>query len=122
MYLAEALTAGVDVYCVTSIVSTFEEDVTIEPPFVELEEAENDGDSSVLIFSTSVNENGNRLLKLPNELRIEHLNSKERVSLIKICEEYNNVFYLPRDKLTFTTTAEHAISNPAIDPTIVDKF
>jgi len=122
VYLAEALTAGVDVYCVTSIVSTFEEDVTIEPPFVELEEAENDGDSSVLIFSTSVNENGNRLLKLPNELRIEHLNSKERVSLIKICEEYNNVFYLPRDKLTFTTTAEHAISNPAIDPTIVDKF
>jgi hypothetical protein len=49
-------------------------------------------------------------------LRTEHLNSEERVSLVKNCEEYN-VFYLPRDKLTFTTAAEHAITTPAIDPT-----
>jgi len=117
VYLAEALTTGVDGYCVTSIVNTSEDDVTIEPPFVELEEVENDYDNSVLIFSASVNENGNRLSKLHNELRTEHLNSEERVSLIKICEEYNDVFYLPGDKLTFTTTAEHAIPTPAIDPT-----
>jgi hypothetical protein len=50
-------------------------------------------------------------------LRTEHLNSEERVSLIKICEEYNDVFYLLGDKLTFTTAAEHAIPTPAIDPT-----
>ena len=117
VYLAEALTTGVDGYCVTSIVNTSEDDVTIEPPFVELEEVENDYDNSVLIFSASVNENGNRLSKLHNELRTEHLNSEERVSLIKICEEYNDVFYLPGDKLTFTTTAEHAIPTPAIDST-----
>ena len=84
---------------------------------MELEEVENDCDGSVSIFSTSVNENGNRLLKLHNELRTEHLNSEEMVSLIKICEEYNDVFYLPADKLTFTTAAEHTIPTPAIDPT-----
>jgi hypothetical protein len=39
------------------------------------------------------------------------------VSLIRICEEYNDVFHLPGDKLTFTTAAEHAIPTPAIDPT-----
>jgi len=48
--LAETLTKGVDGYCVTSIVNTSEENVTIEPPFVELEEVENDCDNSVLIF------------------------------------------------------------------------
>jgi len=98
-------------------VNTSEEDVTIEPLFVELEEVENDYDNSVLIFSASVNENGNRLSKLLNELRTEHLNSEERVSLIKICEEYNDVLYLLGDELTFTAAAEHAIPTPAIDPT-----
>ena len=62
-------------------------------------------------------ENGNRMSKLHNELKTEHLNSEERVSLVKICEEYNDVFYLPGDKLTFTTAAEHAIPTPTIDPT-----
>jgi len=64
-----------------------------------------------------VNENGNRLLKLPNELRIKRLNSDERVSLIKICEVYKDLFYLPGNKITFTTAAQHAIPTPAIDPT-----
>jgi len=56
-----------------AFVNTSKEDVTTEPPFVELEEVENDYDNSVLIFSALVNENGNRLSKLRNELRTEHL-------------------------------------------------
>ena len=117
VYLAEALTEGVDGCCVTSIVNTSEEDITIKIPLVELEEVEDDYENSVLIFPVLLNENDNRLSKLRNELRTEHLNSEEIVSLIKICEEYNYVFYLPRDKLTFTTAAEHAVPTPAIDPT-----
>ena len=68
------------------------------------------------MFSTSVAEIDNRLSKLINELRTGHLNSEEKLSLVKICEEYNDVFYLPGDKLKFTTAAEHVIP-PAIDPT-----
>jgi hypothetical protein len=45
------------------------------------------------------------------------LNSEETASLVKICEECNDVFWLPGDKLTFTTAAEHKIPAPAIDPT-----
>jgi hypothetical protein len=60
IYLAEALTEVVDGYCVTSILNT-SEDVTIEPPFVGLEEVENDYDNSVLILPALVNENCNRL-------------------------------------------------------------
>ena len=117
VYLAEALTEGVNGYCVPSIVNTSEEDVTVEIPLVDLEEIENDGSEKALIFSTSVVEIDNRLCKLRNELRTDHLNSEEKLSLVKICEEYNDVFYLPGDKLTFTTAAEHAIPTPAIDPT-----
>jgi hypothetical protein len=50
------------------------------------------------------------------ELRTESLSTEEGVSL-RICEEYNDVFCLSEDKLTFTTAAERAIPTPAIDPT-----
>jgi len=72
---------------------------------------------TLFLFSNSVVEDGSRLPKLRNELRTDHLNSEERVSFIKICEEYNDVFHLLRDKLTFTTAAEHSIPTPTIDPT-----
>jgi hypothetical protein len=117
VYLAEALTEGVNGYCVTSIVNTSEEDVTVELPPVDLEEIENDDSKKALIFSTSVVEIGDRLSKLRNELRTDHLNSEENLSFVKTCEEYNDVFYLSGDKLTFTTAAEHAIPTPDIDPT-----
>lgn len=73
-----------------------------------MEEVENGYENSVFIFSTSVRENDNRLSKLCDALRTEHLTSEERVSLIRIWEEYNDVFCLLGDKLTFTTAAEHA--------------
>jgi len=68
VYLAETLTKEVDGYCVTSIVNKLGEDITIDCPFVELEETENDCDDAVLIFSNSVVENGNKLSKLCKEL------------------------------------------------------
>ena len=103
VYLAESLTKKVNGFCVTSIVNMLEVDITIDSPHVELEEIENDPDDTALIFSNSVIEDSTRLHKLHDKLRTDHLNSEERVSLIKMCEEYNDVFHLPGDKLTFTT-------------------
>jgi hypothetical protein len=36
VYLAEALTEGIDGYCLTSIINTLEDDITIETPGVKL--------------------------------------------------------------------------------------
>jgi hypothetical protein len=90
VYLAASLTNEVKECCVTSIVNRLEEDVTTDPPQVELEEVETDDDATVIIFTTLVVEDTNRLSKLRRELRTDHLNGEERVSLIKICEEYND--------------------------------
>jgi hypothetical protein len=79
---------------VKPIVNTLQEDITIDSPHGELQETENDNDATIVIFTTAVVENSNRLFKL-RELRVDHLNSEERVSLVKICEEYNDVFCLP---------------------------
>ena len=93
--------------------NTLGEDVIIDPPRAELED---DYDDTVFMFSNSVIEDSSWLSKLRDELRTDHLNTEERVSLIKICKEYD-VFRLLGDKLTFTTAAEHTIPIPTIDPT-----
>jgi predicted transcriptional regulator len=77
VYLAEALTETVNGYCVTSVVNTSENDVIVEIPYVELEEVENNDSERALIFSTSVAEIGNRLSKLRDELRLDHLNTED---------------------------------------------
>jgi hypothetical protein len=56
-------------------------------------------------FHDSVEDN-NRLTKLQNGPRKDHLNSEERVSFVKIFYKYNNVFHLLGDKLAFITGAE----------------
>jgi hypothetical protein len=91
--------------------------ITIDVLQVELEETEDNSDDTVLLFSDSLVEDSDRLFKLHDELRIDHLNSEEKVSLINICEEYNEVFLLPGHKLTLSTAAEHTTPTPTIDPT-----
>ena len=44
------------------------------------------------------------------------MSNEERDSLVKICEEFNDIFHLPGDTLTFTTATEHTIPTPTIDP------
>jgi hypothetical protein len=116
IYLAESLTREINGLCVISVINTLEEDVTIESPHVQLEERESTDESAFLIFSSTIVEDESRLSKFRHDLRTDHLNSEERVSLVKICEEYNDVFHLPGDKLTCTTAAVHAIPTPTIDP------
>ena len=97
----------------TSIVNTLEEDITTDPFRVELDETDNGRDDPVTIFSNAVAENSRRLSKLHEELRTDHLKSEERLSLIKICEEYNEVFYLPGGKtdLHHSSRTYHTHSN-----------
>ena len=68
-----------------------------------------------LTLSAVANSDG-RLTNLSNQLRLDHLNREEKASIVTICEEYNHIFHLPYDKLTWTSTIEHAIPNPTVDP------
>jgi hypothetical protein len=44
------------------------------------------------------------------------LNDVERRFIIRICEDYNDIFHSSRDELTTATAAERAIPTPGIDP------
>jgi hypothetical protein len=69
-----------------------------------------------LAFTAVSVEDTGRLSRIREQMRTDHLNNEECVSLIKLCEECNNTFHLPGYKLTYTTGAELVTPKPSIDP------
>jgi hypothetical protein len=116
VYLAESLTKAMDGMCIISIVNTLEEDITLDLPQILLGEIDDNDESMPLIYTAVSVEDSGRLSRLREQPRTDHLNDEERVSLVKLCDEYNDIFHLPDDKLTYTTAAEHAIPTPSIEP------
>jgi hypothetical protein len=97
------------------IVNTLEKEITVETPCVLLEEIILSQETT-LIVASSKSEANDRITKLRHELRKSHLSDEERLSLMKICEVFD-IFYLPDDKITFTTATKYTIPTPTIDPT-----
>lgn len=58
-----------------------------------------------------------RIKLLKENLRLDHLNPEERKSVLDICLNYNDIFFLPNDKLTSTKAIQHEIK--VTDPTPV---
>ena len=114
VYVAHSLTRAINVVCVTSIINMTETDQTIELPYVGLESLEKRKSAFTLTF-TAVTGSNSRIYNLRNQLRLDHLNSEERAPLVAICEEYNDIFHLRGDKLTYNSTIEHAIPTPTVD-------
>jgi hypothetical protein len=57
-----------------------------------------------------------RWRELRKKLRIDQLNDEESRSVVRICGDYSDIFYLPTDRLTTRTAVEHVIPTPSIDP------
>jgi len=115
VYLASSLTRAVNGVCVTSVLNTTDADVTIPLPRVFLEDLFTSKSAMTLSVTSDASENG-RIPTLCNHLNLDHLNCEERNSIVSLCEEYNDLFHLPGDKLTCTSTIEHAIVTPTVDP------
>jgi len=50
-----------------------------------------------------------RIIGLQEALRLDHLNSEEKSSLLSICNEYSNLFFLEGDHITATSAITHEI-------------
>lgn len=124
VYLAEALTIPQQGKCITTVINTLEEEIEVDIPEVTLDEVVSEDtslspnkDNVVQIYSIARTDLSHRLSTLREQLRVDHLISEERVPLVHICENFHDIFLLPGDKLTATTSAEHAIPTPDIHPT-----
>lgn len=56
------------------------------------------------------------IVKVTNGQIITFLNKEEKESLIEICHEYNNIFYLEEDKLSYTNAIMHEIPMTSCSP------
>jgi len=115
VFLAASLTMGENGVCVTSIANTNEQDQVMTLLPVDLD-IPNESESSLSLALSAVDASDSTLVRLRNLLRLQHLNGEERVSIVGICEEFYDIFHLPYDKLTRTSTIEHAIPTPNINP------
>lgn len=58
-----------------------------------------------------------------NSLQLNHFNTEEKESIEKICAKYNDVFYLPGDKLKVTKIYKQKISlKPNTEPVYIKPY
>lgn len=81
------------------ILNTNESDIVVLRPSVNLNEL----DQYVVIDNINPGESSDRISKLIQSLRFDHLNSEEKNSLIPLVTEFNDVFSLPDEKLNPTS-------------------
>ena len=53
-----------------------------------------------------------RMQKITNMIRCEHMNLEEKGSIMEICRQYSAIFHLDGDQLTYTNAMEHEIKLP----------
>jgi transposase InsO family protein len=64
-----------------------------------------------------------RLKRLEEALRTDHLNSEERESLVAICQDYSDIFFLEGDRVSATTAVTHRIkTSEAVSPIHVKPY
>jgi hypothetical protein len=114
VYLAESLVRVNNGYVITSVLNTREQEVEIFSHGVQvIEMGDNDrGEVARTRPAEQREERGDqsrsRAERVVESLMTDHLNVEKR-SLLEMCFDYQDVFYLPGDRLSSTDAARHSI-------------
>ena len=112
IFLSNCVTSPKNGKCIVSLVNSNEKDIEIITPVVKLEKFEDIevAASSVAIPDTEENRyRADRLQELRTLLRTDHLNNEEKDNICNICDEFNDLFHLPNDKLSATNATTFTI-------------
>ena len=116
VYLSRAITkVNKDNKAYATILNTRVTDQQIKPITVRLERIP---ETAIFLLDNSNTSQSNRENLVKKNLRLEHLNSDEKASVLNICTEYNDIFHFSDDILTTTNAIEHKIH--VTDPTPID--
>lgn len=111
IFLANSISPVVNNQVISTIINISEE------PFI----IENFGTSNlkwepyneqVLAVKDNLNIEGGRIDKLEKLIKTEHLNSEERNSIVDLCSNFSDIFFLEGDLLTATDIVTHTIKTP----------
>ena len=111
VYLAESLTTANDKNCISSVINTNEKEeiITVEEISLEPFEENTEKKKEINVVNFAEQTDNDRIEKLSQNLRLDHLNSEEKQSVIKICSEFHDVFHLEGDLLTAANAGKHSI-------------
>lgn len=107
LFLANCLVKPVNNECIVSIINSSTEPIEIDEIIPDLEPLAN---YHILNFQYNEDPVNNRLHKLENLLKLNHLNDEERASIVEICRNHNDLFFLEGDYLSCTDSVKHEIS------------
>ena len=103
--------------CKINVINSNETAVTFSAEQLEFDDLSNYD----VIAIQSCNEQS-RLKLIESEIDLEYLNSEERRSILDICREFHDLFYLKGDKLTHTDAIQHSIPLTAERPIFVKPY
>ena len=113
LFLASSLTKARNNKCLISILNISETSLTIPMPLVNVEPI---NINEFQIYNLSAKDSKDhiiRLQKLINNINLKGLNTEESNSIIEICTDFSDIFYLEGDSLTHTNTVTHKIPTDA---------
>jgi len=63
----------------------------------------------------------NRIQKLKESLRVEHMSVEERTAIQDLCKEFADIFHLEGDKISYTNAVHHEIKTSGVTQPIYQK-
>ena len=99
---------AIDGQALISVVNLSDHEIMINVPMIDLEiwnEIKIDRENLSYVFRTAIN----RLDKIKQELKTDHMNDEEKKSIFNLIEEFSDVFYLPGDALNDNPEYEYKI-------------
>lgn len=116
VYISSCLTKlNPDNTAFVSILNVAEKPVKLKTLDIIAEEYE-DTHQILSINSDTPHPNSKRLERIKDLLRLSHLNQEERESILTICYEFEKIFFLKGDKLSYTNAVQHQIPLTNITP------
>ena len=108
VYLAGAATQITRGYAITSVLNTTSDRVEIEEPVLQVTELE-PGTLGGLPKGDDAATPVDRSREVLKHLRFDHLNEEERKQIEKTCSVYHDIFHLPGEVMSSTTSVKHEI-------------
>lgn len=100
-----------------SVINTSESPIPIEIPKLQNLSFEVIRESTILKTANvrqETSNSANRIQKLKESLRVEHMSTEEQSAIQNTCSEFADIFHLEGDKITCTNVIYHEIKTPGI--------
>lgn len=113
VFVSNAIVKSVEKYAAVSVINTNDKSISLKNHVLSVNSV---SDYDIHELNNWQNVINNRIAEIESQIDLQDLNSEEESSILTICREYNDVFYVEGDALTTTTATSHSI------PTIEDTY